>query len=165
MEIRRIEVCRYYACDGKVFDDADKCLAYEREIRVELDEKIHKRRCEIITLKEQADELRLRFSVAKCDALLALNTGGVRTFHKKMYEYYEGKSVYNVRRATLHSERVLLNRLLDKSYLWFKDRKHKSMYAKKERRQMSLRWRQENTPDKWRTPNKIRVSKQPKEEQ
>lgn len=38
------------------------------------------------------------------------------------------------------------------------------MYAKKERRQMSLRWRQENTPDKWRTHNKIRVSKQPKED-
>lgn len=108
---------------------------------------------------------RLQFLVAKFDALDALKNYKRVTFHEKMIEYYKNKSDYDVCRFDLHLERRYLNELFNNSCLWFGDRKHKSKLAKDIRKKKSLRWRQDNTPDKWRTPNKIRVSKQPKEEQ
>ena len=164
MQMQRVEVIQYRAVDGKLFDNIDKCLAYEREKRSELDYEIHKRRLKIITLKEQANKLRLQFCLAKCDAQIALNGGNKIIFHMKMIEYYKGKVDYGCSKSDLYYNRKVLNELLDQSYLWFGDEKHKSKFAKNERRHKSLRWRQENTPDKWRTPIKIRVSKLLKED-
>ena len=164
MQIKRVEVLQYRAADGKLFDSSDKCLAYERDKRMELDYEIHKQRLQIITLKEQTNKLRLQFCLAKCDAQIALSSGEKIIFNMKMIEYYKGKVDYNCSKSDLYYRRKLLNELLDQSYLWFGDKKHKSKFAKNERRHKSLRWRQENTPDKWRTPIKIRVSKQQKED-
>lgn len=159
MEVRKVELMRYYACDGREFDNYFECVAYEDAKRIELDAEIRERLTKITTLREEVNEHRLRFSVANCDAIVALNDGNKIIFHIKMLEYYRSKIDYNIHKSNLYVERRCFNELLDKAYLWFGNRKHKSMYAKKERRQKSLRWRQENTPDKWRTPNKIRVSK------
>jgi TfoX/Sxy family transcriptional regulator of competence genes len=149
-----IAVIRYYACDGKEFDNGDKCLAYEREKCVQLDSEISVMREKIRSLKDRANESRLRFHLARLDAYDALSGGHVIAFHMKMIEFYKGKLDYNANKSNLYVERRHLNELLNKAYLWFGERKHKSKSAKQERRKKSLRWRQENTPDKWRTPPK-----------
>jgi hypothetical protein len=163
MECRKVEVTRYYAIDGKQFDDAAECLTYEREKSMELCAAINANRARITILRERANECRLRLCVAKYDALIALGRGERILFHMKMIEYYKGKTDYSSSRVNLYAERRRLNELLDKAYLWF-GCKNKSRLSKKERREKSLRWRSEHTPDEWRTPNKIRVSKQPKED-
>lgn len=165
MESRKVEVIHFFACDGKEFSNIDECLAYERKVREALEYAIPESRMKIKDLKRKANTYRLQFLVAKCDALDALNDGKMITFHEKMIEYYINKKDYANCKFDLFFERRHLNELINNSCLWFGDRKHKSKLAKSIRRKKSLRWRQENAPDKWRTPNKIRVSKLPKEEQ
>lgn len=164
MVLKRVEVIRYLSCDGKEFDNHDKCLAYEREKCVQLDCEIASMRGKIRRLKDEANESRLRFRLARLDAYDALRGGSVITFHMKMIEFYKGKVDYNINKSNLYVGRRHLNELLNKAYLWFGERKHKSKFAQQERRKKSLRWRQENTPNKWRTPIKIRVSKLHKED-
>lgn len=163
MTVKRIEVTRFYACDGKEFDDADECHDYEMKRRVVLEDEIRKCRAQITSLKEQANESRLQFRLAQCEANEALDDGRMATFHKKMAEFYEGKTRYVYYKIKLRLERRNINNLINKYYLWYDGMRHKSMKAKAERKEKSLRWRQENTRDKWSTPYKIRVSKLPKE--
>lgn len=165
MTSKQVTVTKYIACDDKEFNDIHECLAYEQEKAVELEVEIRRYRGLITSLKEKANESRLKFRLAQCEANEALKDGKIITFHKMMAEYYEGKIHYLYITSDLCIERRYLNKLINKYYLWFGRLKHKSTEAKAERRKKSLRWRQENTPDKWRTPNKIRVNKLPKEEQ
>lgn len=165
MTSKQVTVTKYIACDDKEFNNIDECRAYEMEKRVKLKDEICKQRVLIASLKEKANESRLKFHLAHCEAYNALNYGKMMTFHKRMAEYYEGKMQYIYHKSDLCIERRYLNKLINKYCLWFGGMRHKSTEAKAERREKSLRWRQENTPDKWRTPNKIRVNKLPKEEQ
>lgn len=154
MTTKQVTVTKYIACYGEEFNTYSECKAHEREKMHELDYEIRNKRIEIITLKEKAEDIRLKFSLAKCDAQLALNCGNIIAFHEKMAEYYNCKINYNITKLDLYLKRKLLNEFLDQFYLWFGGRKHKAKLARIERRHKSLRWRQENTPDKWRTPRK-----------
>jgi hypothetical protein len=51
--------------------------------------------------------------------------------------------------------------VIDNLYMWFGLHKKKSSVARLERRKRSLIFRRDHTPDQWRTPHKIRVSKLP----
>lgn len=82
-----------------------------------------------------------------------------------MAEYWRLVSEYNVKRRELYEVRRRIRIETDRLYMWFGHYKKKSSVARLERKRRSARWRQENTPDKWSTPNKIRVSKLQKEEQ
>jgi hypothetical protein len=164
MVLRKIEVTRYFSCDGKEFAFSDACREYERELKVQIYYEICKSRVKIKTLKQKANEKRLQFLVAKLDAIDASNDGKAILFHEKMIEYYKAKTEYHVYESDLHFERIRLSEFTDKFYMWFGEMKHKSEFAKQNRREKSLHWRKENTPDKWRTPYKIRVSKLPKED-
>lgn len=164
MKTVKVEVTHYVACDGREFDDYDMCLAYESERRMRLIDDVRHNRESVRTLKEFANQCRLQFLLAQVEAQDAAFVGDRPTYHKKMYDYYANKKAYNGYISSLSSARNTLNRLLDQSYIQFGDRNRSSSAAKKERREKSKRWRETNTPDKWRTPNKIRVSKQPAKE-
>lgn len=161
----KVEVTHYVACDGQEFDDYDKCLAYESEKRKRFIDDVRHNRENVRTLKEFANQCRLQFLLAQVEAQDAAFVGDRLTYHKKMSDYYANKKAYNGYISSLSSVRNTLNRLLDQSYFQFGDRNRSSMAAKRKRREKSKRWRETNTPDKWRTPSKIRVSKLPKEEQ
>lgn len=164
MFTKRVEVTRYYACDGKEFAHEDVCSSYEKALLVKLDIEIENKNIEISKLKFEKNKTRLQFLISKCDAFNALYGGRNRIkYHEKMAEYHKGKVDYRVLELKLKDARKNINILYNKAYEWFGTHKHKSNLAKIERRKKSLRWRRDNTPDKWRTPNKIRVSKQPKE--
>jgi len=161
MESRRFEVIRYIACDGTVFNLPTKCMEYEKELRRKLYCEIQDQRIEISKLKIEQNKTRLQFLINKCDALEAVNK---IAFHERMADYHRGKIDYQIIDSDLQDAYREINRMYDKAYEWFGTSINKSRIAKKERRDRSLRWRQENTPDKWRTPNKIRLSKLPKED-
>lgn len=165
MKTVKVEVTHYVACDGQEFDDYDKCLAYESEKRMRLINDVRQHREIVRTLKEFANQCRLQFLLAQVEAQDAAFVGDRLTYHRKMSDYYANKKAYNGYISSLSSARNVLNELLDLSYVQFGDRKKLSRAAKKERREKSLRWRKANTPDKWRTPNKIRVSKQQTKEE
>jgi Ca2+-dependent lipid-binding protein len=161
MLVKRVEVLRYYACDGTVFGEESKCYNYEKELKRNLYAEIKDNQIEICKLKIEMNKTRLQFLVDRCDALEAVNKVA---FHEKMADYHKGKIDYQIVESDLKDARMEIRRLYDEAYEWFGTSAGKSRIAKKERSDKSLRWRQENTPDKWRTPNKIRVSKQPKED-
>ena len=164
MTVRNIEVIRYYSCDGKEFAYEDVCLQYEKELKQKLEDDIQKQRIQIRRLKTEKNECRLQFLIDKCDAISYLYSAGNKIgYHKKMAAYYDGKDDYKLIESDLTDAYQDINILYDRAYLWFGAHKHKSRLAKEERRKKSLHWRRENTPDKWRTPNKIRVSKLQKE--
>lgn len=165
MFTKKVEVSRYYSCDGKEFAYEDVCLQYEKELKQKLEDDIQKQRIQIRNLKIEKNEYRLQFLIDKCDAFNYLYDACNKIgYHKKMAAYYDGKDDYKLVVSDLVDAYENINILYDRAYLWFGTHKHKSRLAKEERRKKSLRWRQENTPDKWRTPNKIRVSKLPKED-
>ena len=153
MIAKKVEVTRYYACDGKEFACADLCSAYEKSFQVKLERDIRYMQYEIRKLKEEKNQLRLQFSVAKFDAFEALCKGDKVGYHNKMTDYYKGKVSYQLAASNLKESYEVVNRLYNRAYEWFGTHKHKSNSARIERRQRSLRWRQENTPDKWRTSN------------
>ena len=163
MKSKVVEVVRYYSCDGKEFEFSEACRAYEQELKARIYYKIYEMRVNIKTFKQKANESRLQFLVAKFDALDALKDDRIVTFHQKMVEHYKARAEYHLHKSNLSFERARLSEYIDKIYMWFGEMKCKSELAKQDRKKKSLRWRQENTPDKWRTPNKIRVNKQPKE--
>ena len=156
---RKVEVTRYYACDGKEFAYEGLCLAYEKELQAKLESNIYEMKNKIRRLKEEMNRLRLQFSVAKCDAFDAIRVGNKVEYHDKMATYYAGKNDYNLAVFAIKKNRRTVYGMYNRAYELFGTHKHKSNLARNERRLKSSRWRQENTPDKWRTPNKIRVSK------
>lgn len=151
MESKRVEVIRYYACDGTVFSEGNRCLEYEKELRRRLYVEIQDQQIEINRLKIEKNKTRLQFLVDKCDALEAVNK---IVFHERMADYHRGKVDYQIIDSDLQDAYREIHMLYDKAYEWFGSSVGKSRIAKKERRDRSLRWRQENTPDKWRTPPK-----------
>ena len=170
MERVQKTVDRFIACDGMEFDGADKCLAHEREQRSVLYAEIQVLRMNIKELKRVVTEAMMRARLAKIDADSAMlyRSAGLkakREWHEKMIAYYDMCIEARNQRGKLREARRGLSIKTDYAYQWFGDLKRKSSIAKLERRKKSLMWRRDNTPDKWRTPNKIRVNKLPKEEQ
>lgn len=153
MTAKKVEVTHYYACDGKEFACVDLCSEYEKALEAKLERDIHYMQNKIRRLKEEKNRLRLQFSVAKCDAFDALCKGNKIEYHDKMADYYKGKVDYQLVVSDLKETYRIVHRLYNRSYEWFLTHKHKSNLARTERKKKSLRWRQENTPDKWRTPN------------
>lgn len=170
MERVQKTVDRFIACDGTEFDDADKCLAHEREQRALLEYEIHQLRREIKEQKWVVTEamMKARLTKIEADKCARFRSAGLkakREWHEKMIAYYDMCIEARNNKRRLREARRALSIKTDYAYQWFGDLKRKSSIAKLERRRKSLRWRQENTPDKWRTPNKIRCNKPPKEEQ
>jgi hypothetical protein len=151
MLVRRVEVLRYYACDGTVFGEESKCYNYEQELKRNLYVEIQDKQIEICKLKIEMNKIRLQFLVDRYDALEAVNKVA---FHEKMVDYHKGKIDYQIVESDLKDAYKEIHMLYDKAYEWFGTSAGKSRIAKKQRRDRSLRWRQENTPDKWRTPPK-----------
>lgn len=165
MTTRQVTVTMYVACDNKQFDIRSECEAHEREIRNLLEheawELLRKKR----ELRYAINEARIKARLARLDAekqkAEARSAMGKSKYCKLMSDYWGFISVYNIKRRELFEVRRKISITNDNLYMWFGLHKNKSSVARLERINRSLMWRREHTPDQWRTPNKIRVSKLP----
>lgn len=168
MTTKQVTVTKFISCDGMEFGTRQECEAREREVRNLLEhdlwEQWHKGR----ELKNTINEARINAQITLLDAqelkLKAMSAMQKSKYHKLMVNYWAYTSAYNVKLRELYEVRRKMSMIIDSLYMWFGSHKKKSSTARVERRRRSHAWRVANTPDKWRTPNKIRVSKQPKED-
>lgn len=169
MTTKEVTVTKYIACDDEEFATRAECEAHEREVMNLLEREVYDQRCAKRQLKFAIDEARIKARIAWLDAQKwkqeTRSAMGKSKYHLLMADYWNRTSVYNAKRRELREVRRSLSVSTDRLYMWFGFHKKKSWVAKLERRRRSEEWRKANTPDKWRTPNKIRVSKPPKEEQ
>lgn len=163
MTTKQVTVTKFISCDGMEFGTRQECEAREREVRNLLEhdlwEQWHKKR----ELKNAINEARINARVALLDAqelkLKARSAMQKSEYCKLMANYYAYTSAYNVKRRELFEVRRKMSMTIDSLYMWFGSHKKKASTARVERRRRSHAWRVEHTPDQWRTPNKIRVSK------
>lgn len=170
MTTKQVTVTKYISCDGQEFDTQAECVAHERETRKFLEDKLYEFRCKKLALLEAINDSRINARILHLEIqkqkLKTRNDIGKSEYYKQLSTYWRFVSEYNTRRRTLSTLRRGIRDITNDLYKWFGRCKKKSSIARLERKEKSLRWRQENAPDKWRTPNKIRVSKlQQKEEQ
>lgn len=168
MTTKEVTVTKYIACDKQEFITRAECEAHEREVRNLLEHEVYDQRGVKRQLLFAINEARIKARIAWIDAQKwkteTRSAMGKSKYHILMADYWNRTSVYNAKRRELREVRRSLSVSTDRLYMWFGLHK-KSWVAKLERRRRSEEWRKANAPDKWRTPNKIRVSKQPKEEQ
>ena len=165
MTTKQVTVMKYISCDGGEFDKRSECEAQEREVLNLLEcqalELLRKKR----ELKYAINEARIKARLSRLDAekqkAETRSAMGKSKYFKLMSDYWGFVSVYNIKRRELFEARRSLSMVIDNQYMWFGLHKKKSSVARLERRKRSLAWRREHTPDQWRTPNKIRVSKLP----
>jgi len=163
MTTKQATVTKYISCDGGEFNERSECEAHERETRKLLEnqawELLQKKR----ELKYAINEARIKARLARLDAekqkAEARSAMGKSKHCKLMSDYWGFVSVYNIKRSELREARRSTSMVIDNLYMWFGLHKKKSSVARFERRKRSLEFRREHTPDQWRTPNKIRVSK------
>lgn len=169
MTTKEVTVTKYIACDNKEFITRQDCWAYERDMRNLYEQRMYELRGDKRKLLYEVNEARIKARIAWLDAqkLKLRNSSAMNKskYHALLSNYWQQISVYNTKRCELRDVRSRVSTIADRLYIWFGLHKKKSHVARLERRHRSEAWRKENTPDKWRTPNKIRVSKQPKEEQ
>lgn len=169
MTTKEVTVTKYIACDEQEFITRAECEAHEREVRNLVEHELY----ELLVTKRQfkyaINEARIKARIAWIDAqkweMGTRSAKGKSQYHALMADHWNMTSVYNAKRRELREVRRKISIATDRLYMWFGLHKKKSWVAKLERRRRSDEWRKANTPDKWRTPNKIRVSKPPKEEQ
>lgn len=162
MTIKKVTVTKYIACDGQEFDTHDVCFAHEREVMNMLENDVYQLQCEMRKLLYAINDARINARISWIDAQKLKPTGGAREkceYCALMSSYWSRTADYNVRRRELFEVRRKISIEIDNLYMWFGHHKKKSSVARLERKRRSDVWRQENTPDKWRTPNKIRVGK------
>lgn len=165
MTAKQVTVTKYVSCDDVEFDSCDECAAHERETRNLLEhqawELLRKKR----ELKFAINEARIKARLARLDAekqkAETRSAMGKSKYCKLMSDYWGFVSVYNIKRRELFEARRNTSIVIDNLYMWFGLHKKKSSVARLERRKRSLAFRRDHTPDQWRTPNKIRVSKLP----
>ena len=165
MTTKQVTVTKFVSCSGIEFDNELECANYESNLRVELQQDVYEHLKKINELKEEVNMLRINAQLAKLDAekqkAEARSAMGKSRFCKLMADHFQYVSEYNQKRRKLHEVRRALSMIIDNQYMWFGFKSRRSSVARLERKRMSLRWRSEHTPDQWRTPNKIRVSKLP----
>lgn len=165
MTTKQVTVTKYVACDGAEFGTLTECAAHEREVRNALESNMYQLQLDKRELLYAINEARIkaRISLNEAERLrsVARSAMGKSEHCKMMAEYWRLTSVYNVKRRELHELRCKVSAANDRLYDWFGLRKKQSSISRLERRKCSYMWRREHTPDQWRTPNKIRVSKLP----
>ena len=165
MTTKQVTVTKYVSCSGIEFDNELECANYESNLRCELQQDVYEHLKKINELKEEIDECRIKAQLARLDAekLKGLSVSAIdkSRFCKLMADHFMYVSEYNQKRRKLFEVRRALSMIIDNQYMWFGFKKRRSSVARLERKRMSLRWRSEHTPDQWRTPHKIRVSKLP----
>ena len=163
MTTKQVTVTKYVACDGSEFGTINECAAHERQLRNELEHDVYQLQLDkrelLYAINEARIKARISLNAAERLKYVARSAMGKCECCKMMAEYWRLTSVYNVKRRELHELRRNVSMMNDKLYDWFGLRKKQSSIARLERRKCSAMWRQEHTPDQWRTPHKIRVSK------
>ena len=169
MTTKQVTVTKYVSCNGVEFDNKFECENYESNLKMELQDEEFKFKKKINELEEEVNECRINAQLAKLDAekqkAEARSAMGKSRFCKLMADHFQHVSEYNQKRRKLREVRRALSMIIDNQYMWFGFKSRRSSVARLERKKRSLAWRREHTPDQWRTPNKIRVSKLPKEKQ
>ena len=169
MITKQVAVTKYVACDDQEFDTHADCESHEREVRCLLEHEVKRLLGEMRELKYAINEARIRAQIELLHAQKlkpeARSARDKSQYCTLMSNYWHHTSEYNVKRCELYRVRRMMSMTIDNLYQWFGHHRKKSSVARLERRRRSCAWRQENTPDKWRTPNKILVNKLPKEEQ
>lgn len=166
MTTKQVTVTKYVSCSGVEFDNALKCENYESNLRIELHGDMYELRKRINELKEEINEHRIKAQLARLDALklkreCVITAMDRSRFCKLMADHFCHVSEYNQKRRKLFEARRALSMITDNLYMWYGEYARKSSVARLERRKCSYMWRREHTPDQWRTPHKIRVSKLP----
>ena len=165
MTAKQVTVTKYVSCDDVEFDSCDECAAHEREVRNLLEHNVYESRCKKRELLYAINEARINARIAWLDAQrmkpVARSAKVKSEYCKRMSEYWHLASEYNIKRRQLFELRRSVSISTDNLYLWFGLHKKKANIARLERMGRSARWRQEHTPDQWRTPHKIRVSPHP----
>ena len=168
MTTKQVTVTKYISGDGGEFDTRSECEAHERETRNILEHQAWELLRQKRELRYAINEARINARIARLDAEklkpTARSAMGKSEYFKLMSDYWRLTSVCNVRRRELFEVRRRISMVNDNLYLWFGLRKKQSSVARLERKRRSFAWRREHTPDQWRTPHKIRVSKPPAKE-
>lgn len=164
MTTKQVTVTKYVSCSGVEFDAAIECETYESNLRRELHGDRYELRKRVSELKEEVNECRIKAQIARLDAekLKRLSVSAIdkSRFFKLMADHFCHVSEYNQKRRKLFEARRALGMITDNLYMWYGEYARKSSVARLERKRKSDMWRREHTPDQWRTPHKIRVSKQ-----
>lgn len=168
MTTKQVTVTKYVACDGQEFDTLDGCKAHEREVWNILENDVYQLRLDKRELLYAINEARINARISLNEAKrmkksTARSAGGKAEYCEMMAKYWRFTLEYNVKRRELYVLRRKASIAIDNLYMWFGHHKKKSSVARLERKKRSSEWRSENTPDKWSTPNKIRVNKLPQE--
>lgn len=168
MTTTQVMVTKYIACDDQEFITRQECEAHEREVRNLLEHEVYELRGDKRKLLFVVNEARIKARIAWIDAQKwkqeTRSALGKSKYHMLMSDHWNQTSIYNAKRRELREVRRRISVSTDRLYMWF-GLHTRAWIAKLERRRRSEEWRKANTPDKWRTPYKIRVSKQPNEEQ
>lgn len=168
MTTKQVTVTKYISCDEQEFITRAECEAHEREVMNLLEHEVYELRDNKRKLQYAINEVRIKARIAWLDAqklkLEARSAMCKSRYFSLMSNYWQLTSAYNAKRCDLFEVRRRISVSTDRLYMWF-GLHTRAWIAKLERRRRSEEWRKANTPDKWRTPYKIHVSKQPKEEQ
>lgn len=169
MTTKQVTVTKYVSCSGVEFDNPVECESYECNLRRELHGDRYNLRKRINELKEEINECRIKARLARLDALklkreCVITAMDRSRFCKLMADHFCHVSEYNQKRRKLSEARHALSMITDNLYMWYGEYARKSSVARLERKRKSDMWKREHTPDKWTTPHKIRVSKQPAKE-
>lgn len=166
MTTKQVTVTKYVSCSGVEFDNALECKNYESNLRRELHGDRYGLQKRIYELKEEINECRINAQIARLDAEklkreCVITAMDKARFCKLMADHFQYVSEYNQKRRKLREARRALSMITDNLYMWYGEYARKSSVARLERRRKSEQFRHEHTPDQWRTPHKIRVSKLP----
>lgn len=168
MTTKQVTVTKYISCDNREFSERSECEAHERETRNLLEHNVRELQGKKRELLCAINEARINARIAWLDAQKlkpnARSAIGKSEYCKLMSDYWRFVSVYNTRRRELYELRRKISFATDNLCMWYGFHRKKSSVARLERRKRSLAWRREHTPDQWRTPHKIRVSKLPAQE-
>ena len=164
MTTKQKTVTMYVACNGVEFPSQYECENYESNLKVELQRDVFNHMERIKDLKEEVNEARINSQLARFDAEKVKRECVVTAmdrakFCELMARHFRYVSDYNQKRRKLWEMRRALSMIIDNQYMWFGKKSRRSSVARLERKRKSEMWRRENTPDKWRTPHKIHVSK------
>ena len=163
MTTKQVTVVKYVSCSGVEFNSKLECKNYEDNLRVELQRDVYEHLKKINELKEEVNECRIKAKLARLDAerqkRMCVTAMDRSLFCTLMADHFKYVSEYNQKRHKLHEVRRALSMIIDNQYMWFGFKSRRSSVARLERKKRSLAWRREHTPDQWRTPHKIRVSK------
>ena len=166
MTTKQVTVVKYVACNGVAFDDKHECENYESNLKVDMQRDVFNLMSRIKDLKEEINEARINSQLARLDAEKVKRECAITAMDKAKYcelmaRHFRHVGDYNQKRRKLWETRRALSMIIDNQYMWFGKKSRRSSVARLERKRKSDMWRRENTPDKWRTPHKIRVSKLP----